>query len=68
MEFKFTTIKIITSIMFGLITILIFSYTIYTGSSGSMFVFSVGSVVDGFLIGSILVYLIYSLMQREEKK
>ncbi len=64
MNFRLTTLKTIISIIIGLILSLLSSYAIYTGGSGPLFRFNNGSIY-GFLIGLVITYLIWSLIQKK---
>ena len=65
MNFKLTILKTIISIIIGLILGLLFSYRIYVGGGlGPVFLFSNGSIY-GFLIGLIITYFIWSLIQKK---
>ena len=64
MNFKPTSLKIIVSIIISLITSLYASKMYYIGGSGPSYVFSTSSVI-GFFIPLILIYLIWSLIQKK---
>jgi len=66
MDFKLTSSKVTISIIAGLILALSFSYTIYTGSSTTRFIFSQSSVF-GFIIGLIVTYIILSFFKNKKQ-
>lgn len=68
MNFKPTTWKIIISAIIGIIIgIYPFSKMIYTGSTGPAYVFGLSSVI-GFLISFIVIYVVWSLIEKKKRK
>ena len=66
MNFKLTTLKSIISIIVGLILLLYFSFSQTIGiPSKLIFDFNQKSVF-GFLVGLIITYLIWSLIQNKK--
>lgn len=65
MNFKLTKLKTIISVIFGLLLGLWASKVLYTGGSGPPYVFSLSSVL-GFVVGLIITYLIWSLIQKKQ--
>tara|TARA_Y100000310_G_C20217386_1_gene594142 strand:- start:198 stop:431 length:234 start_codon:yes stop_codon:yes gene_type:complete len=64
MNFKLTRWKTILSILIGIILGIYFSKVQYIGGPGGPpYVFSLSSVV-GFIIGFVVVYTIWSLIQK----
>ena len=64
MNFKPTSLKLIVSIIVSLITGLYSSKVYYFGGSGPPYVFSIASII-GFFVPLILIYLIWSLIQKK---
>ncbi len=65
MNFRLTGLKIIISILIGLILGIYFSKEYYIGISGPPYKFGIYSIL-GFVIGLVVTYLIWSLIQKKK--
>jgi Na+/pantothenate symporter len=65
MNFKPSTWKLIISVVIGLIACVYSSKMQYVGGTGPAYVFGISSVI-GFFVPLIVVYLIWSLIQKRD--
>ncbi|PIN96679.1 hypothetical protein COU56_00090 [Candidatus Pacearchaeota archaeon CG10_big_fil_rev_8_21_14_0_10_31_9] len=65
MNFKITSLKTIISVIVAIIIGLLFSYGNYIGSSKPPFRFGLSSVLS-FIISLIIIYLVWSLIQKKK--